>query len=207
MKLFSKIFIRFEFRCFQEQRIEREIKVLREKHVEEEKSKRRGQVKRIEIEIEKKTKRCLTFVNNQKSFQAEILLNNQLKLTRLVSETIIHFDDPINLTVRRGHILHQDIHPTISDHVSNISYICTDTDSARVYCLYEWNFLNASDDNQSTNNEDFFAKYRQEFGLIEEDLKRLISLRHNLLCKIIAFQFVNQESPPFTFRVNRFEQN
>lgn len=158
-----------------EQRIEREIKALREKHVEEEKSKRRG--------------------------QAEILMNNQLKLTRFVSETIIRFDDPIHLTVRRGHILHQDIHPTIPDHISNISYICTDTDSARVYCLYEWNFVNGSDDNQSTNNEDFFAKYRQEFGLIEEDLKHLISLRHNLLCKILAFQFVNQETPPYTFRV------
>ena len=33
------------FLLFQEQRIEREIKVLREKHVEEEKSKRRAQVR------------------------------------------------------------------------------------------------------------------------------------------------------------------
>lgn len=133
-------------------------------------------------------------------------MNNQVKLARIVSETIIRFDTPINRTVRCGHILHKDIHPTIPDLVSNISYICTDTDSADVYCLYEWNFIKSSDDDQSNNNEDFFAKYRQEIGLIEGDLKHLISLRHNLLCKIIAFQFVTQDTPTYTFRVNRFKQ-
>lgn len=58
VEIISKVFIRIEFRYFQEQRIEREIKALREKHVEEEKSKRRGQVKRIEIETKTMIDNC-----------------------------------------------------------------------------------------------------------------------------------------------------
>ena len=136
-------------------------------------------------------------------FQSEVLTNSHVKLARIFSETIIRFENPIHRTVRRGHILHQDLHPTIPDHVSNISYICIDTDSAQVYCLYEWNFIYGSNENQLANKEDLYAQYRKEISLVEKDLQQLISLRHNLLCKIIACQFLMQDSPNYTFRVDR----
>lgn len=137
--------------------------------------------------------------------QSDISANQQVKLSRIISETILHFENPISITIRRGHILHKDVHPTLPGQVSNISYICTDTDSAHVYCLYEWNFISAYDEEQINNKEDLFAKYREEFGSVERDLQSLVHLRHSLLCKTIAYQCTIQENTTYIFRVCSFE--
>jgi hypothetical protein len=94
------------------------------------------------------------------------------------------------------------MHPTLSDCVLNIAYICTDTDSAHVYCLHEWNFVTVQSDNQ----EDLCAQYRQELGHIESDFAHLMHIRHNLLCKMIAYQCVIHEAATYTFRVRIAER-
>lgn len=127
-----------------------------------------------------------------------------MKLSRISSETTIKFEDPTTLTVRRGHILHKEMHPSLSEEILNTSYICTDTDSAHVYCLYEWNFERFTNTEEEINDQvEFHAKYRNEMGNIQEDLKRIIQLRHHLLCKVVAYQYINHDnSTAYTFRVN-----
>jgi hypothetical protein len=124
-----------------------------------------------------------------------------VKFARIASETTIQFENPIQITVRRGHILHKEMHPTISDHILNISYICTNSDSAYVYCLYEWNFVNIKNEDELTNQEDFCAQYRREIGNIENDIKHLISIRHNSLNKIVAHQCIIHDTATYTIRV------
>lgn len=108
------------------------------------------------------------------------------------------------MTVRRGHILHKEMHPFLPEEILNTSYICTDTDSAHVYCLYEWNFERFTNtDEEIPDQIEFHAKYRNEMGQIQEDLKRIIQLRHHLLCKVVAYQYINHENTTaYTFRVD-----
>jgi hypothetical protein len=129
-------------------------------------------------------------------FQSDPTSIKHVKFARIASETTIKFENPIEITVRRGHILHKEMHPLIPDEILNTSYICTDSDSAHVYCLYEWNFDNIQ------NDEDFRAQYRREIGNIENDIKRLINTRHSLLYKIIAYQYIIHDTATSTFRVN-----
>lgn len=91
--------------------------------------------------------------------------------------------------------------PSLSDQILHTSYICTDSDSAHVYCLYEWNFENMLNDVNINDQEDFRAHYRREIGNIENDIKDLINIRHNLLCKIVAYQYVIHDTATYTFRV------
>ena len=116
----------------------------------------------------------------------------------------MEFDVPTKIKVRRGHLLHKEIHPNICDHTLYMSYLCTHVETADVYCLYEWNFIRSQDDQESINQEDFCAQYRRAIGNIEDDLCRLISLRHNHLCKIIAYRFILHETATYTFRVGIF---
>ena len=125
-----------------------------------------------------------------------------VKFARIPSETIIKFENPVEITVRRGHILHKEMRPTVSEQVVNVSYICTDCDSASIYCLYEWNFINVENDNDMNEQEDFLEQYRREIGSIESDIKLLIDVRHNLLCKTVAYQYVIHDTNTYTFRVN-----
>ncbi len=124
-----------------------------------------------------------------------------MKFARIISETIIKFENPVEITVRRGHILHKEMHPLISEEIINTSYICTDSDSAHVYCLYEWNFENIQNDDKINDQEDFRAQYRHEIGNIENDIKRLIHIRHNLLAKIVAYQYIIHDTATYSFRV------
>jgi hypothetical protein len=124
-----------------------------------------------------------------------------VKLARIASETIIKFENPIAINVRRGHILHREMHSIISEQILNTSYICTDSDSAHIYCLYEWNFENMLNDDKINDQEDFRAQYRREIGNIENDIKNLISIRHNLLCRIVAYQYIIHDTATYTFRV------
>jgi hypothetical protein len=94
------------------------------------------------------------------------------------------------------------MHPLIPDEILNISYICTDTDSAHVYCLYEWNFENIPNNEKITDQEDFHAQYRHEIGNIQNDIERLIQLRHHVLCKIVAYQYIIHDTEAYTVRVN-----
>ncbi len=134
-------------------------------------------------------------------FQADVILTKHVKFARIASETTIKFENPIEISVRRGHILHKEMHPLIPEEILNTSYICTDSDSAHVYCLYEWNFENISNDDKTNDEEDFRAQYRREIGNIENDIKRLINMRHNLLSKIIAYQYLMHDTATYTFRV------
>ena len=93
------------------------------------------------------------------------------------------------------------MHPSLSEEILNTSYICTDSDSAHVYCLYEWNFENIPNDDKTNDQEDFRAQYRREIGNIENDIKYLITIRHNLLCKVIAHQYVTHDAAAYTYRV------
>ncbi|CAF2775368.1 unnamed protein product [Rotaria sp. Silwood2] len=157
------------------QQIEQEINAIREKHFKE--------------------------AEKQRYRQSDVLSKKTVKFTRISSETIIKFENPIEITVRRGHILHKEMHPVISEQILNISYICTDSDTANVYCLYEWNFEYIQNDDKTNDQEDFLAQYRREIGHIENDIKRLINMRHNLICKIVAYQYVIHDTTTYTFRV------
>ena len=74
------------------------------------------------------------------SFQSETTSTKPATFARISSETIIKFENPIDITVRRGHILHKEMHPIIADQILNISYLCTNSDSAHIYCLHKGNF-------------------------------------------------------------------
>jgi hypothetical protein len=143
----------------------------------------------------------LTSVSTIFTFQSDIISTKHVKLARISSETIIKFENPIEITIRRGHVLHKEMHPLISEEIVNTSYICTDSDSAHVYCLYEWNFENIPSDEKINDQEDFLAQYRREIGNIENDIKNLISIRHNLLCRIVAYQYIIHDTATYTFRV------
>jgi hypothetical protein len=93
------------------------------------------------------------------------------------------------------------MHPLIPDEILNTSYICTDTDSAHVYCLHEWNFENILKDEKINDQEDFHAQYRREIGNIQNDIERLINLRHHLLSKIVAYQYIIHDTETYTVRV------
>lgn len=134
-------------------------------------------------------------------FQSDISSTKPAKFSRIISETMVKFENPTEITVRRGHVLYKEMHPTIANQILNVSYICTDSDSANVYCLYEWNFENPHSD-EKTNDEDFYAQYRNEIGNIENDIRHLINIRHNLLSKIVAYQCVVHDSTAYSFRVN-----
>ncbi|CAF3396443.1 unnamed protein product [Rotaria sp. Silwood1] len=157
------------------QKIEREINAIREKHSKE--------------------------AEKQRYRQCDLSSKKTVRFARISSETIIKFENPIEITVRRGHILHKEMHPIISEQILNISYICTDSDTANVYCLYEWNFEYIQNDDKTNEPEDFLAEYRGEIGNMENDMKRLINIRHNLLCKIVAYQYVIHDTATYTFRV------
>ncbi|CAF0743751.1 unnamed protein product [Rotaria sordida] len=157
------------------QQIEREINAIREKHSKE--------------------------AEKQRYRQSDVSSTKTVRFARIPSETIIKFENPIEITVRRGHILHKEMHPIISEQILNISYICTDSETAHVYCLYEWNFENIQNDDKTNDQEDFLVQYRSEIGNIENDIKRLINIRHNSLCKIVAYQYVTYDTATYTFRV------
>lgn len=93
------------------------------------------------------------------------------------------------------------MHPILGDQILNTSYICTDTDTANVYCLYEWNFESVKNDENTIDYENFLAQYRSELGNIENEMQRLVNIRHNLLSKIIAYQYVIHDTTTHTFRV------
>ncbi|UJR36098.1 hypothetical protein I4U23_028833 [Adineta vaga] len=155
----------------------------------------------IEREIDAIRERNFKEAEKQRHRQSDAILTKPVKFARIVSETIIKFENPIEITIRRGHILHKEMHPIIPDQILNVSYICTDCDSAHVYCLYEWNFENTLHDDKITDQEDFRAQYRREIGNIENDMKHLINIKHHLLCKIIAYQYVIHDTATYTFRV------
>jgi hypothetical protein len=56
-------------------------------------------------------------------------------------------------------------------------------------------------DDKINDQEDFRAQYRREIGNIENDIKNLINIRHNLLCRIVAYQYVIYDTTTYTFRV------
>ncbi|CAF0782618.1 unnamed protein product [Didymodactylos carnosus] len=154
--------------------IEREIHVTREKYSEERKRRYR----------------------ERQNSEPSTVLSKTFEYYRSSSELIIKFENHIKLTVRRGKILYTELHPTLNDYVLHTVYFCTDIDCACAYCLYEWNFeysLGKLDD-------DLGAQYRREIGNLENDLKHLISLKHIVLCKIIAYETVI-DTPTYTFRV------
>jgi hypothetical protein len=94
------------------------------------------------------------------------------------------------------------MHPLIPDEILNTSYICTNSDTAHVYCLHEWNFESIQNDEKINDQEDFRAQYRREIGNIENDIKHLIDIRHNLLSKIVAYQYVTHDTTAYSYRVN-----
>ncbi|CAF4393029.1 unnamed protein product [Rotaria socialis] len=157
------------------QQIEREINAIREEHSKQ--------------------------AEKQRYRQSDVSSTKPVKLARIMSETIIKFENPIEVSVRRGHVLYKEMHPIISDQILNTSYICTDGDSANVYCLYEWNFESVQNDDKTLDLENFLAQYRSEIGNIENDMRRLLNIRHNLLCKIVAYQYLVHDTATYTFRV------
>lgn len=135
-------------------------------------------------------------------FQTNVASTKHVKFARIASETTIKFENPTELTVRRGHILHKEMHPVIPEEILNSSYICTDTDSALVYCLYEWNFESMANDEKTNDQEEFHARYRREIGEIQNEIEQIIQLRHHLLCKTVAYQYIIHDTTAYTFRVN-----
>ena len=120
-----------------------------------------------------------------------------MNFSRILSETTIKFEQPREITVRRGHSLHKETHPTSSERILHVSYLCTDCDSANIYCLHEWNFDNPDFKDQ----EDFLAQYRREIGNIENEIKGLMKHQHHCLLKIVAYQYRDHNDGCFTFRV------
>lgn len=125
-------------------------------------------------------------------------------MNRILSETTLHFDEPRTVEARRGHLLHRETHPTIPEQVLYSTYTCTDTESAEIYCLYEWNFVLFEVNEENADLEDFCAQYRKEIGNIQNDLCCLMSLNHNYLQKIVAYRFIFHEAATYTFRVRLY---
>lgn len=151
----------------------------------------------IEREIKEIRERYSKEAEKQRHRQVDNSLSKQVKFARIISETTIKFEHPNELTVRRGHVLHKEMHSTLSDEILHTSYLCTDCDSALIYCLYEWNFENV----ELKDQEDHLELYRREIGNIENEIKGLINLRHHCLPKIVAYQYRNHDAACFTFRI------
>ncbi|CAF0823490.1 unnamed protein product [Adineta steineri] len=156
---------------------------------------------KIEQEIDAILERYSKEAEKQRHRLSDVTSTKHVQFTRIISETMIKFENPTEITIRRGHILHKEMHPLVPEQILNTSYLCTDSDSAHIYCLYEWNFENILNDEKINDQEDFRAQYRREIGNIENDIKHLINIRHNLLCKIIAYQYVIHDTAAYTFRV------